>query len=108
MAAIRTANPVTVSFGGGLLGGLVAGIMGTVLLIGALQAGAPSDGITRDPGGAAVERALIEHRAGERASMLESVPGPGAEERALIEHRAGERASWGSETTPTQRVVNGR
>lgn len=98
MAAIRTANPVTVSFGGGLVGGLMAGVLGTLLLIGALQAGSAGDGIAADPGGAAVERALIEHRAGERGSAFGTVAGPGAEDRALIEHRAGERASWGSET----------
>jgi hypothetical protein len=71
---------------GGLAAVILAGGLLAVLAVGVV--GRP--GSTVGPSAEEVQRALIDHRAGERAPLIEA-PSAAEVQRALIDHRAGER-----------------
>jgi hypothetical protein len=87
-AAGRTGR-ITINPKPGILAAaLLAVAMGSTALF-AATSGLGSAGVKAEANGALVEKALIQHRAGERAPLSGD---SNAAEKALIQHRAGERA----------------
>jgi hypothetical protein len=71
-------------------------LLATATLV-ALNAGPATSGVDQAPSDAQVQKALIDVRAGERASAVKQAPFTDAQvQKALIDVRAGERASSGA------------
>jgi hypothetical protein len=86
MKAAVTSGPVNVQAAVG--GGVVAGLLVVGLAMALAGTPAPVGSVEQPMDERLIEKALINHRAGEREYVLS---GEDAVEKALIDHRAGER-----------------